>query len=222
MTKDAAMHDERLAETRPQRGRPQVRPDAQTRDIIYEAARHVFAVKGFASTSMEAIARAAGVSTKTVYRLIDNKAVLFEGMVTSRLDEVIAKIDLEGCADRDLEVALGDALKICGELVLDPEVIALQRMVLSESDAFPQIAETFYNMAMRRTVGTLADWLRRQQQRGTIAVDDFDEAAGMLLGMLIFQPQRAVWFGHRAAPTLHEIEQRARACAKLFLSGCRA
>lgn len=215
------MHDENFAEARPQRGRPRVRPDNATRDIIYEAARHVFAEKGFAATSMEAIARAAGVSTKTVYRLIDNKAVLFEGMVTDRLDRVMAAIDLENCENRNLEIALGDALIICGELVLDPEVIALQRMVLSEGDAFPQIAETFYNKAMRRTVGTLAAWLKRQQARGAITIDDSEEAAGMLLGMLIFEPQRAVWFGHRAAPTRSAIMQRARRCASVFLSGCR-
>jgi AcrR family transcriptional regulator len=215
------MYDEKFAEARPQRGRPQVRPDSATRSIIYEAARHEFAAKGFAATSMETIARAAGVSTKTVYRLIENKAVLFEGMVTERLDRVIAAIDLENCENRNLEIALGDALIVCGELVLDSEVIALQRMVLSEGDAFPQIAETFYNKAMRRTVGTLAAWLERQQARRAITIDDSEEAAGILLGMLVFEPQRAVWFGHRAAPTRSAIMQRARACAKLFLSGCR-
>jgi AcrR family transcriptional regulator len=215
------MHDQKLSEVRPQRGRPQVRPDNETRDIIYEAARHVFAEKGFAATSMEAIARAAGVSTKTVYRLIDNKAVLFEQMVRQRIDRFVNAVNLSACENRNFEVALGDALIICGELVLDREVIAIQRMILAESDAFPQMAESFYEYAMRRTVGALGDWLRQQQRRGVIALDDADDAAGMLLGMLIFEPQRAVWFGHRAAPSRTAIDQRARRCAKLFLQGCR-
>lgn len=215
------MHDENFAEARPQRGRPQVRPDNATRDIIYEAARHVFAEKGFAATSMEAIARAAGVSTKTVYRLIDNKAVLFEQMVRQRIDRFVNAVNLSACENRNFEVALGDALIICGELVLDREVIAIQRMILSESDAFPQMAEAFYAYAMQRTVSALGDWLRQQQRRGAIALDDADDAAGMLLGMLIFEPQRAVWFGHRAAPSPTAIDQRARRCAKLFLQGCR-
>jgi AcrR family transcriptional regulator len=221
MTKGAAMHDENLAEAR-QRGRPQLRPDNETRDIIYEAARHVFAEKGFAAASMETIARAAGVSTKTLYRLIDNKAVLFEQMVRQRIDRFVNAVNLSACENRNFEVALGDALIVCGELVLDREVIAIQRMILGESDAFPEMAEGFYEYAMRRTVGALGDWLRQQQSRGVIALDDPDDAAGMLLGMLIFEPQRAVWFGHRAAPSPRAIEQRARRCAKLFISGCRA
>lgn len=215
------MHDENFAEARPQRGRPQVRPDNETRDIIYEAARHVFAEKGFAATSMETIARAAGVSTKTVYRLIDNKAVLFEQMVRQRIDRFVNAVNLSACENRNFEVALGDALIICGELVLDREVIAIQRMILAESDAFPQMAESFYEYAMQRTVSALGDWLRQQQARGVIELDDPDDAAGMLLGMLIFEPQRAVWFGHRAAPSRTAIDQRARRCAKLFLQGCR-
>jgi hypothetical protein len=72
-----------------------------------------------------------------------------------------------------------------------------------------------------RTQGALADWLRVQVKRGTIALDDVDAAAGMLLGMLALQPQRAVMFGHRPPPSRSELEQRAKGCAALFLRGCR-
>src|SRR5438552_18975018 len=85
---DQAIQDRRC------RGRPQVRPDDETRGLIYEAARHAFAGNGYAATSMETVARRAGVSTKTLYRLIPNKAALFEGMVTDRLDRTLANVDL--------------------------------------------------------------------------------------------------------------------------------
>jgi len=67
------------------RGRPQARSDDETRAIIYEAARAEFAATGYAATSMESVAKRAGVSTKTLYRLIPNKAALFEAMVTNRI-----------------------------------------------------------------------------------------------------------------------------------------
>src|SRR5580658_7189249 len=89
----AAVED--ASEDRRCRGRPQVRPDEETRQIIYEAARHAFAANGYAATGMEAVARRAGVSTKTLYRLIPNKAALFDGMVTDRLDRALASIDFE-------------------------------------------------------------------------------------------------------------------------------
>src|SRR6202166_4512517 len=88
------------------RGRPQVRPDDETRRIIYEAARHEFAGSRYAATSMESVARRAGVSTKTLYRLIPNKASLFEGMVSDRLDRFVAHVNLHAGDGGGLEDAL--------------------------------------------------------------------------------------------------------------------
>jgi AcrR family transcriptional regulator len=152
------------------RGRPQVRPDDETRGVIYEAARHEFAARGYAATSMETVARRAGVSTKTLYRLIPNKASLFEGMVSDRLDRFLSVVNLHAADHTDIEQALFAALMACADLALDEEVIALQRMVLQEAGKFCDIAGTFYKNAIQRTAAALADWLRVQQARGLIAL----------------------------------------------------
>src|SRR6516165_7656310 len=203
------------------RGRPRLRSDDETRTIIFDAARHEFAVSGFAATNMDSVARRAGISTKTLYRLIPNKAALFEAMVTKRLDEFVSTIRLRACEGRDVETALQEALLACAELLLNGDVIALQKMVLAESDKFPEIAQTFYVKAMRRTVATHGNWLRAEMERGLIAIEDPEIAAGMLLGMLAFEPQRAVMFGQKALPGRQELRQRAEVCASLFLNGAR-
>ena len=202
------------------RGRPQRRPDSETRQIIYEAARHEFAGNGFASTSMEAVARRAGVSTKTLYRLIPNKAALFEGMVSDRLDTFVSEVNLHAADHTDIEEALSAALMACADLTLDTEVIALQRMILQEAGKFSEIAGMFYANAIRRTTIALADWLRTQQMRGLIALEDVEEAAGMLLGMVASAPRRAAMFGGVPLPSRKEIEARVCTCAALFLRGC--
>lgn len=204
------------------RGRPQVRPDDETRQIIYEAARHAFADGGYAATSMEAVARGAGVSTKTLYRLIPNKASLFDGMVTDRLDRTLASVDLNAIDHAEIEEALYAALMACAELTLDEEVIALQRMVLQEVGKFSDIAGMFYRNGIQRITAALADWLRVQQKRGLIDLDDIDEAAGMLLGMVASAPRRAAMFGGVPLPPRSQIEARVRRCAALFLRGCQA
>jgi AcrR family transcriptional regulator len=201
------------------RGRPQLRPDDETRQIIYEAARHEFPRKGSA-TSMEAVARRAGVSTKTLYRLVPNKAALFEGMVADRLDRFLVQINLPSIDHAEIEEALYAALLACTNLTLDPEVIALQRMVLQEAGK-SDLARTFYENGMQRNVEALADWLRKQQKRGLIALDNADEAAGMLLGMAAFVPQRAAVFGGVPLPSRRQIEARVRRCVALFLRGCQ-
>ena len=204
------------------RGRPQVRPDDETRQIIYEAARHEFADGGYAATSMEAVARRAGVSTRTLYRLIPNKASLFDGMVTDRLDRTLASVDLNAIDHAEIEEALYAALMACAELTLDEEVIALQRMVLQEAGKFSDIAGMFYRNGIQRITAALADWLRVQQKRGLIDLDDIEEAAGMLLGMVASAPRRAAMFGGVPLPPRSQIEARVRRCAALFLRGCQA
>ena len=203
------------------RGRPQLRPDDETRRMIYEAARHEFAGNGFAATSIETVARRAGVSTKTLYRLIPNKAALFEGMVSDRIDRFISEVNLRAADHAVIEQALAAALIACAELALDEETIALQRMLLQEAGKFSDIAGMLYKNAIQRTGVALADWLRVQQKRGLIAVDDVDEAAGMLLGMVTSAPRRAALFGGVPLPSRSQIKARAHACAKLFLRGCQ-
>jgi AcrR family transcriptional regulator len=211
---------EDCAEVRRGRGRPQARCDEDTRALIFEAARHEFAASGYAATSMDSVARRAGVSTKTLYRLIPNKASLFEGMITDRIDTFASVVRLRACDGSNIEKALREALIVCGELVLDGDVISLQRMIIGESEKFPEIAETFYHKAIRRTEQTLANWLHTQSERGLLKIEDAETSAGILLGMLVFQPQRAVLFGHAPPPTRQQLEQRARAVAAVFLRGC--
>jgi AcrR family transcriptional regulator len=218
-TKTEAQTEDAACERRG-RGRPQARSDEETRTIIYEAARREFAAHGYATTNMESVARAAGVSTKTLYRLVPNKAALFEAMISERIERFASVVRLRACEGKDIETGLRNALMVCGELILDAEVIAMQQMILSDSDKFPDIAETFFHKAITPTQDTLASWLRTQAKRGLVVIDDADAAAGMLLGMLAFQPQRAVMYGHAPAPTREELEQRVAACAKLFLQGC--
>ena len=221
VTKMRGSEDKGPAEPQRGRGRPQLRCDEETRAVIVVAARRAFAANGFVRSGMDSIARDAGVSTKTLYRLFPNKPVLFESTMAERTAALVSKVKLRACDGGDVEAALAEALLICGELMLDGEVIALQRVVAGESDKFPDIAETFFDKAITPTQGALADWLRVQVKRGTITVDDADVAAGMLLGMLALQPLRAAMFGHRPPPSHREIEERAQACAALFLKGSR-
>ena len=68
------VHNTKVA--RRPRGRPQVRPDEETLQLIIAAAREEFHASGFAGASMVQVA-SGGVSTKTMYRLILTKADLF-------------------------------------------------------------------------------------------------------------------------------------------------
>lgn len=209
------------SEVRP-RGRPSVRSDEETTRIVLEAARHTFAVEGYAATSTEELARRAGISTKTLYRLFPGKAALFEAMCADRLERLLSAVDLQASDDVDIETGLRAALMACTDLALDPEVVALQRMVLQQSATFPELAANFYTNGIARTAKALAGWLRLQVKRKRIFIDDAEEVAGMLIGMVASAPQRAAIYGGAPLPSRKQIERRVETCAALFLDGCRA
>jgi AefR-like transcriptional repressor, C-terminal domain len=96
----------------------------------------------------------------------------------------------------------------------------MHRLVIRECDQFPEVAATFYEVAIRRTNEAIANWLRRQCEGGLIELEDPQIAAGMLRGMMAMEPQRAVMLGQRSVPDQNEVESRAKLCARLFLLGC--
>jgi AcrR family transcriptional regulator len=203
------------------RGRPQVRCDEETLQVIIQAARQEFLTHGYANTGMVAVAQKAGISTKTLYRLLPNKAELFKTVVSERIGRFMLEIDDHLVGPSGLPAALERILVAYGRLTLDEEVIAINRLVLGEGERFPEIAQSFYEGAIRRTGKGIADWLARQSKRGLIEIDDPIAAAGMLRGMMIMEPQRATMLRQRKAPSIKEIAARARSCARLFLNGCR-
>ena len=118
--------------------------------------------------------------------------------------------------------ALEHILIAYGALALDAETIAINRLVIAESDRFPEIAVAFYETALVQTNRAMESWLRRQCKRGSIRLKDPHAASGMLRGMMVMEPQRAVMLGQRAVPNAEEIANRARDASQLFLNGCRA
>ena len=83
---------------------PQVKKPA-IEERITEAARRVFATRGFAATTIAAVAAEAGVSTGNVYRYVDGKDALFALAVPDALARELRRLvrarvrALEGIAD---------------------------------------------------------------------------------------------------------------------------
>jgi AcrR family transcriptional regulator len=208
------------AEKRP-RGRPQARCDDDTRHLIVEAAAAEFQANGYAVTNMGTVAQRAGVSTKTLYRLVPTKAELFENVVKDRICRFMLAIDNDVVGGQDLAAGLERLLFAFGTLTLSDEVIALNRLVIGECDRFPEIARTFYLSAIVPVNGMLEGWLQRQIDQGKLQIADIHLASGILRGMMIMEPQRAAMLRQREAPNAAEIASRAKICAQLFLDGCR-
>jgi AcrR family transcriptional regulator len=208
------------AATKRARGRPPVRSDDETRHLIADAAQREFLARGFVGACVDDIAKSAGVSKKTLYRLIPTKADLFRASVTDRIERFMLAIDDDSLGSHDVAIALERLLTEYGNLTLSSDTIAMQKLAIAEVDRFPELAASFYADAIQVTHAAMAKFLAKHRALGALELDDPHAAAGMLRGMMVMEPQRAVMFGRGALLTPAEIAARARTCVRLFLRGC--
>src|SRR5215208_7861080 len=92
----------RAAHLGPERRRPQV----------LDAALELFLEHGYDGTSMDAVARAAGVSKPVVYACYPSKDELFKALLSREEERVLGEIAsaLPAAADGELETALTEGL----------------------------------------------------------------------------------------------------------------
>jgi hypothetical protein len=93
-------------------------------------------------------------------------------------------------------------------------------MAVATECRLPEVAATFYEVAVLRTSRAMGGWLRRRCELGLIILEDTQAAAGMLRGMMIMEPQRTVMRGQQVVPSQEDIAARAKYCVRLFLEGC--
>ncbi|EJL54905.1 transcriptional regulator [Rhizobium sp. CF122] len=202
------------------RGRPKERSDEETKGVIIDAANDQFKKAGYASASISAIAQTAGVSTKTLYRLFPAKADLFSDVISAKISRYFLGLNAESLSGNSLVEGLERLLIAYGRLTLSSETIVITRLVLSESDRFPELAAVFYEQAIRRTSKTMEEWLTRQVELKRVVIEDVPTATGMLRGMMAMEPQRAIMLGQIPDISDDDIVARARVCARIFVEGC--
>ena len=176
---------------------------------------------GYAWASMVRVAERAGRLDQDHVPPDPDQGRSVPSVISDRISRFMLEMDEEHLDTLPIEQALEHILITYGNLSLDPETVSNLRLVFAESDRFPEIAAAFSELALRRTSQTMETWLRRQHDRGEIEIDDPSTAVGMLRGMMIMEPQRAIMLGLRTPPDQSEIAGRAQYCARLFLDGCR-
>src|SRR5258705_7717365 len=140
-------------------------PEGGKAGKILEAARRVFMTDGYGAASMDAIAKAAGVSKATVYAHFSGKDQLFAAIIAQqcRVHSAIPTLDDERAAPEETLRALGRKF---ADLVLSPEVLDLYRIVVSETARFPELGRTLYETGPKRGIGRLAEYLQLLTNRG--------------------------------------------------------
>lgn len=202
--------------------KPENERTQRKRDQILDAARALFLAYGYAHTTTEAVRREAGVSKETLYRYYRTKEELFADVLRRlTLEHLHQPFQLDETlppnADRkQLQKVLRQLAGEIIELMMQPDYLALLRIVIAESTRFPHLGELFRQTVPEQGIAAIVELLKRLRKKGLAAKIDDEAAARMLLGSLLTY---AVMDGilasnnepHSPAP------KRIRAIADLFV-----
>jgi AcrR family transcriptional regulator len=102
--------------------RTQAQRRAATRRALLDAARSVFAEKGYHETAAEEIVRRAGVTRGALYHHYEDKKDLFRAVVDEMEGEIDEEIEAAERAQPDLPGAVMAGYRAFVDAVLDPEM----------------------------------------------------------------------------------------------------
>jgi TetR/AcrR family transcriptional repressor of mexJK operon len=192
-------------------------PSPRKHEAILAAAVDCFAANGYAATSMDAIAAAAGVSKQTVYHHFGDKNALFKAAI-GRVSDMISRPLLAGHA-HDLPPL--ETLTIFGrhilEFLLCGQSLAFMRLLIAEAPKFEGLADAVIQLGMESTTQVMARYLAEETARRRLAVDEPRRAALMFFGMLVSEYRFRGLLGVQPSLSPAEMDTHARVVAGAFL-----
>lgn len=190
--------------------------DAKRVEIL-SAAADIFFQEGYSRVGMDRIISEIGGSKRTLYKYFRNKDQLFEAIIASVSDRVMAALEppLEDGAMKEMLIAMGERYL---RVLLSPDGLALYRAIASEAAHFPDLAKTFFVTGPGRASANLAVYLERQSKKGTTSIKNPEQAAGLFLGMVRGDLHlAAVFLGE--VPSDSAIKQSVERAVTIFLAG---
>lgn len=152
-------------------------------EAVLSAAERAFLAHGFGAVSMDTIAREAGVSKATVYAHFANKEQLF-GAVIAAVSERFGGFSALELDPRDIERSLHTMAYRFLDLILSPQSIAVNRIVIGEVTRFPVLGSVFWEAGPARVRTEVEAFLRRAAEAGSLGIPDPRLAAEQFVSLV--------------------------------------
>ena len=124
---------------------------AETRAAILRAARPIMLRDGLGGTTLDRVAAEGGIAKMTLYRHFPSKEALFEGLVAAMCEYM--REGIENVPSPALDKAAAD--RLAEELhafiaaLIEPDALALYRVIVADGWRFPDLARVFDHSGMR-------------------------------------------------------------------------
>jgi AcrR family transcriptional regulator len=151
---------------------------------ILSAGREVFLSEGYAATGMEVVAKAAAVSTATLYAHFPSKADLFAAVVEEAVAGLAKGVEDTRAESGSARERLMAFARAYGAFYCDPLSRAVFRLVSGERRRFAEQADHFRQRSRMTLGGSAITIISALAEEGLLKVEKPAWAAGQLLGMI--------------------------------------
>lgn len=186
-------------------------------DQVLDGARKVFMRDGFEGASVDDIVREAGVSKATLYSYFPDKRLLFIEVAKCecRAQSNAALAEVEGKGD--VREVLGQVARRMMRFFLSDVGIQVHRIIVGESQRFPELGRTFYENGPGMVHEKLKQFLREAVAAGKLKIDDIDLAADQFPELCKAGLHLQMVLGLRGAPTDEEIDRKVDGAIEMFM-----
>lgn len=187
------------------------------RERILAAARKIFLDGLPEHATMDAVAQQAGMSKKTIYREFKSQVELLGALLVENVADMGAFPPPQPQDDIELEL-YGMLVRMVTHFT-SPRSMALARLLMSEVRRYPELINASKPKGFPREL--LANWLNSPVVRARFTIEDPDDAAAMLFGMVMQDSGFRLMVDSNATLPVHVIEVRARRAVSIFLKGLK-
>lgn len=164
---------------------------AEKRAEILRAARPILLRDGLGGTTLDRVAAEGRISKMTLYRHFPSKEALFEGLVTAMCEYMREGLENAPSANVDKPAAKGlaDELRAFTSALIEPDALALYRLIVADGWRFPDLSRVFDQSGMRIIRRRIAQLL----ESGGVPANKSRQVAADVVAMVLGDAyQRAV------------------------------
>lgn len=202
------------------KGRPVQMDPGRREALVLDTVEELVAERGFHRTTMDAVARHAGMSKRTLYNLFSNRDALFNECILRKARTFVLPLRPE---QRELPLAERLNILLAVELPAENEnrSIEMLRAAIGEARHYPQLSDRILTDGVKKLECLVTGELRIARERGEIdlAEEDCARLAAILVDAVHENPLRRLLSPAAGAECAGERAWRRQTAIRLFLAG---
>jgi AcrR family transcriptional regulator len=185
---------------------------------ILAAANGLFMQSGYALTSMDAVAKMAGISKSTLYSHFESKEHLFGAVIhqaRQSLHDSLATVTTVG--EQDAEKMLRQIGTQYLRFITQADSITMYRLVIAESAHLPDLGRDLFQSCSNLIAQLIGESLRSWNEKGLVSIANPIQAARQFLALLKSDLQLRCLLDPRRVTDEAEIQANVNSAVTLFL-----